>query len=593
MVDWLVDDAVAPLVAALSARGIDYRGVLYAGLMLTEDGPKVLEFNVRFGDPEAQVVLPRLQGDLTALLADSGRRRTGRRAPLHARCGGVCGAARQRATPRPHVPATPSPVCRMPPPWTGSPSSTPVPPPVCRQPGWWPGRRRSGGRTGDRRREGARCHRAGCHPGGGPRPRLPGRRPPLVVGDAGTDRHRPDRRRDRPAVRRSIRAGSSPPIGTRRPARGPAMIPRYAPSEMAELFSDEARFAMWLEVELLATDGWVEVGEVPAADAAVLPCQSADGRLGLRGGGGRAGTHHRSRRGRFRRRGAGGHRPAGGIVDPLRPHLVGRGGHRAVRHPHRCRGPADRGESGVGEGAQGTGRRVHRRAGDRSDPRDARRADHLRGQVLAVGTAGRTRPRAAPGGAPTGGGGQAVRRRRDLLEHRPEGGGARVRGTRSHPHPVHPGDRPGPARRVPLGLRVGGCHHRVDRHRDPSSGPQRARRSRRAVRARAEGFFGHAPQAEPDPVRAVVRSGPGAPRLSRRRTRGRRPLARAGHLPQLGRAGGAPRRQHAHPLHAEQGQETGRGVGDPPGAGVGHAHPGELRPGLLPVGPVGAGQWRD
>jgi len=47
------------------------------------------------------------------------------------------------------------------------------------------------------------------------------------------------------------------------------MIPRYAPAPMAELFSDEARFAMWLRVELLATDGWVAVGEVPAEAAAV------------------------------------------------------------------------------------------------------------------------------------------------------------------------------------------------------------------------------------------------------------------------------------------------------------------------------------
>jgi phosphoribosylamine--glycine ligase len=70
MVDRLVNEAVAPLVAALRARGIDYRGVLYAGLMLTPDGPRVLEFNVRFGDPEAQVVLPRLEGDLTGLLAE-------------------------------------------------------------------------------------------------------------------------------------------------------------------------------------------------------------------------------------------------------------------------------------------------------------------------------------------------------------------------------------------------------------------------------------------------------------------------------------------------------------------------------------------
>jgi phosphoribosylamine--glycine ligase len=69
LVAQLVDEAVAPLVAVLRARGIDYRGVLYAGLMLTPDGPKVLEYNVRFGDPETQVVLPRYDGDLAALLA--------------------------------------------------------------------------------------------------------------------------------------------------------------------------------------------------------------------------------------------------------------------------------------------------------------------------------------------------------------------------------------------------------------------------------------------------------------------------------------------------------------------------------------------
>jgi len=78
LVATLLDRAVAPLVAALRARGIDYRGVLYAGLMLTPDGPKVLEYNVRFGDPETQVVLPRLEGNLTAVLAEAaaGRLRT-------------------------------------------------------------------------------------------------------------------------------------------------------------------------------------------------------------------------------------------------------------------------------------------------------------------------------------------------------------------------------------------------------------------------------------------------------------------------------------------------------------------------------------
>jgi phosphoribosylamine---glycine ligase len=66
-VEGIVDAAVLPLVEELRRRGIDYRGVLYAGLMLTADGPKVIEYNVRFGDPEAQVVLPLLAGDAAEL----------------------------------------------------------------------------------------------------------------------------------------------------------------------------------------------------------------------------------------------------------------------------------------------------------------------------------------------------------------------------------------------------------------------------------------------------------------------------------------------------------------------------------------------
>lgn len=62
---------IEPTLAELTARGIDYRGVLYAGLMLTPQGLKMIEYNVRFGDPECQVVVPRLSSDLAELLAQA------------------------------------------------------------------------------------------------------------------------------------------------------------------------------------------------------------------------------------------------------------------------------------------------------------------------------------------------------------------------------------------------------------------------------------------------------------------------------------------------------------------------------------------
>ena len=67
----VLETMVLPTLHTLAADGVDYRGVLYAGIMLTPEGPKLLEYNVRFGDPEAQVVLPRLDGDLAALLASA------------------------------------------------------------------------------------------------------------------------------------------------------------------------------------------------------------------------------------------------------------------------------------------------------------------------------------------------------------------------------------------------------------------------------------------------------------------------------------------------------------------------------------------
>jgi len=71
VVEHVMANAVAPTLRALRQRGIDYRGVLYAGLMLTADGPKLLEYNVRFGDPEAEVVLPRLSSSLAVLLEEA------------------------------------------------------------------------------------------------------------------------------------------------------------------------------------------------------------------------------------------------------------------------------------------------------------------------------------------------------------------------------------------------------------------------------------------------------------------------------------------------------------------------------------------
>ncbi len=61
------DQILRPTVNELKRRGITYKGVLYAGLMMTADGPKVLEYNCRFGDPETQVVLPRIDGDILPL----------------------------------------------------------------------------------------------------------------------------------------------------------------------------------------------------------------------------------------------------------------------------------------------------------------------------------------------------------------------------------------------------------------------------------------------------------------------------------------------------------------------------------------------
>lgn len=64
----IMDEIIYPTIDGLVKDGIDYRGVLYAGIMITKQGPKVLEYNVRFGDPETQAMLPRMKSDLLELM---------------------------------------------------------------------------------------------------------------------------------------------------------------------------------------------------------------------------------------------------------------------------------------------------------------------------------------------------------------------------------------------------------------------------------------------------------------------------------------------------------------------------------------------
>ncbi len=67
----VMSQVIMPTIQGMASEGIELKGVLYAGLMLTSDGPRVLEFNVRFGDPEAQAVLPLMKSDLVPVLDDA------------------------------------------------------------------------------------------------------------------------------------------------------------------------------------------------------------------------------------------------------------------------------------------------------------------------------------------------------------------------------------------------------------------------------------------------------------------------------------------------------------------------------------------
>ena len=78
----VLDEIIAPTVATLAAEGNPYSGVLFAGLMLTETGPRLIEYNARFGDPECQVLMMRLEDDLLELLLSVAEGRLADHAPV-------------------------------------------------------------------------------------------------------------------------------------------------------------------------------------------------------------------------------------------------------------------------------------------------------------------------------------------------------------------------------------------------------------------------------------------------------------------------------------------------------------------------------
>ena len=370
------------------------------------------------------------------------------------------------------------------------------------------------------------------------------------------------------------------------------MIPRYSPPDMAALFTDAARFGLWLEVELLATEAqalaraWCRPRTPPPAGprrptvddvfvADVLAREQVTDhdvaafvdvvqeRIGAPAG---SYIHYGL--------------TSSDVVDTALCATLTRAADLLLADLDALRGrPA------------GPGPRAHGRAGDRADPRHARRAHHLRGQVRPVGPAGRPGP---PPHAP------GPRRRSPWASSRGPSAPTPTSTPRSRPTCAPPSaSQPVPATQVIARDRhaeylwacaVGRGHRRAHVHRDPPPGPQRGGGGRGAVRRRAEGQLGHAPQAQPDPLRAPVRPGPPAARLPRRRAGGRGAVARARHLAQLGGAGGAARRLAPGLLHAAQGHRPGLGPGHPRRPGAGQPDQRQLRPGLQPVGAAGAGR---
>ena len=332
------------------------------------------------------------------------------------------------------------------------------------------------------------------------------------------------------------------------------VIPRYAPSDMAALFSDEARLALWLEVELLAVEAQAAAGVVPAADALVVREHAPQGRRRVRRGGGRARARHRPRRGGVRRRRPGADRrstraswihfglTSSDVVDTaLCATLV-----QAADLLIEASGRAGRPRSAAGPSSWPTFRSSAAPTAWHAEPTTF-------GAKFALWAL------------------QAERDRERLVAARGRVAVGKLSGAVGTFSNIDPsveayvcaalGLEPVPATQVIARDRHAeylwacasvGADDRAHRDRGPPPGPQRGGRGGGAVRGGPEGLLVDAAQAQPHPVRAPVRDGPRAARLSRGGAGGRGPLARAGHLAQFGRAHRAPRRLHVGLLHAAQ-----------------------------------------
>ena len=205
------------------------------------------------------------------------------------------------------------------------------------------------------------------------------------------------------------------------------MIDRYSLPEMATLFDDEARFARWLEVELLATEAWSALGVVPVddADCGRAHAPVVDGAFVAEVAARRQSPITTSPHSSTSCSSTSAARPGSGSTTGSRrptwstPHLLDarRGGRPPVDAASRSRSPCSTSRA-----------RAPRHGDGRSHPRRACRADDVRSQARAVVPSGRPRPQPASPRPRRDRGRQALGCGRHLLEHRPRGRGVGVRG---------------------------------------------------------------------------------------------------------------------------------------------------------------------